>query len=87
LIGAVVGLVPYLHRIFFNAPDKGGFFKAWLTESVGNVGNLFPALQLVVVGAKLSSSLMKMKKGEASGSVPFAPMASILFIRFILWPA
>lgn len=87
VIGAAVGLVPYLHRIFFNEPDKGGYFKAWLTESVDNIGNLFPALQLVVVGAKLSSSLMKMKKGEASGSVPLAPMISILFIRFILWPA
>jgi auxin efflux carrier family protein len=85
--GAVIGLVPVLHRLFFNSPGEGGYFKAWLTESIQNVGSLFPALQLVVVGAKLSSSITKMKKGEASGSVPWIPMLTISFIRFIMWPA
>lgn len=87
VVGAVIGLAPPLHRLFFSSPEKGGFFKAWLTESIQNIGSLFPALQLVVVGAKLSSSLTKMKKGEASGSVPWIPMLSICFIRFIMWPA
>jgi auxin efflux carrier family protein len=87
IVGAIIGLAPPLHRLFFNSPKDGGYFKAWLTESVQNVGSLFPALQLVVVGAKLSSSLTKMKKGEASGSVPWIPMLSIFFIRFIMWPA
>lgn len=86
IIGATLGLVPPLHRAFFNEPSEGGIFKAWLTASVSNVGELFAALQLVVVGAKLSGSLMKMKKGEASGSLPMIPMLSIFFIRFILWP-
>jgi predicted permease len=86
VVGAVIGLAPPLHRVFFNEPNEGGFFKAWLTSSIKNVGELFPALQLVVVGAKLSTALVKMKKGEASGSVPWTPMFLILFIRFILWP-
>jgi hypothetical protein len=86
IVGAILGLVPPLHRAFFNEPSEGGIFKAWLTASVSNVGELFAALQLVVVGAKLCGSLLKMKKGEASGSVPVIPMLSILFIRFILWP-
>jgi auxin efflux carrier family protein len=85
--GAIIGLAPPLHRLFFNSPEKGGYLKAWLTESVQNIGSLFPALQLVVVGAKLSSSLTKVKKGEASGPVPWIPMLSISFIRFIMWPA
>ena len=85
-IGAILGLVPPLHRAFFNEPSEGGIFKAWLTASVSNIGELFAALQLVVVGAKLSGSMMKMKKGEASGSVPIVPMLSMFFIRFILWP-
>lgn len=87
VLGVIIGLVPALHRLFFNSPENGGYFKAWLTESIQNVVSLLPALQLVVVGAKLSSSLTKMKKGEASGSVPWVPMLSIFFIRFIMWPA
>ena len=59
IIGATMGLVPSLHRVFFNEPSEGGIFKAWLTASVSNIGELFAALQLVVVGAKLSGSLMK----------------------------
>jgi auxin efflux carrier family protein len=86
LIGGVIGLAPPLHRAFFNEPSEGGIFKAWLTASVKDVGDLFAALQLVVVGAKLSGSLLKMKKGEASGQVKVIPMLSIFFIRFILWP-
>lgn len=86
VIGCIVGLTPPLHRVFFNEPSDGGFFKAWLTASLSNVGDLFAALQLVVVGSKLSKSLLKMKMGEASGAVPWIPMLSILFIRFILWP-
>ena len=87
IIGATIGLAPPLHRLFFNSPENGGYFKAWLTESVQNVGSLFPALQLVVVGAKLSSTLTRMKKGEPSGSIPWIPMLSVFFIRFIMWPA
>ena len=87
IVGATIGLAPPLHRAFFNQPSDGGIFKAWLTASVKNIGDLFPALQLVVVGAKLSGSLVRMKKGEASGSVKLVPMLSVFFIRFILWPA
>jgi hypothetical protein len=58
----------------------------WLTASVKNIGELFAALQLVVVGAKLSGSLLKMKKGQASGEMKWIPTLSILFIRFVLWP-
>lgn len=86
LVGTVLGLTPPLHRAFFNEPHQGGIFKAWLTSSVKNIGDLFAALQLVVVGAKLSGSLLKMKKGEASGQVKVIPMLSIFFIRFIMWP-
>ncbi|THV47428.1 hypothetical protein BGAL_0311g00150 [Botrytis galanthina] len=86
LLGAVLGLTPPLHRIFFASPSSGGIFKAWLTTSLKNIGELFAALQLVVVGAKLSSSLIRMKKGESSGKVPSLVVLTICFIRFILWP-
>ncbi|KAM0128443.1 hypothetical protein ACHAP3_008294 [Botrytis cinerea] len=86
LVGAILGLTPPLHRVFFAPPSSGGIFKAWLTTSLKNIGELFAALQLVVVGAKLSSSLIRMKKGEASGKVPSLVVITICFIRFILWP-
>jgi len=85
-IGALVGLVPALHRLFFNEQEEGGYLNAWLTASVSNVGDLFAALQIVVVGVKLSQSLLRMKKGEASGSVPWKPMVIVTFVRFIFWP-
>ena len=50
-------------------------------------GELFASLQLVVVGAKLSTSLSKAKKGEDSGKVPLPAFLAIFFIRFLLWPA
>ncbi|KAG4032305.1 hypothetical protein MFRU_007g02130 [Monilinia fructicola] len=86
LIGALLGLVPPLHRAFFASPQSGGIFTAWLTSSVKNIGELFAALQLVVVGAKLSSSLLRMKRGESSGKLPSSVVLTICSIRFVVWP-
>lgn len=86
IIGTVIGLAPPLRQIFFNKPNSGGYFNATITSSVKNVGDLFAALQLVVVGSKLSGSLRNMKEGKDSGSVPWAPMLFVFFVRFILWP-
>ena len=86
VIGAIIGLVPALHRLFFNETYEGGYLKAWLTASVENIGGLFAALQIIVVGVKLSQSLRNMKRGEDSGSVPWRSMVFITSIRFILWP-
>ncbi|KAI9874853.1 MAG: hypothetical protein M1830_009202, partial [Pleopsidium flavum] len=86
IIGAIIGLTPPLHRAFFNEQQEGGFFKAWLTSSVQNIGDLFAALQVVVVGVKLSDSLRRMKKGEESGKVPWIPMIFVIVIRFVVWP-
>lgn len=86
VIGGTIGLIPPLHRVFFNEQQEGGIFKAWLTSSIQNIGDLFAALQVVVVGVKLSTSMRKMKKGEDSGKVPWVPMVFVLVVRFILWP-
>lgn len=86
VVGAIIGLTPPLHKAFFNEPQEGGIFKAWLTDSLLNIGELFASLQVVVVGVKLSSSLRKMKRGEKSGNVPWVPMAFLLMMRFIIWP-
>lgn len=86
-IGAIVGLAPPLHKAFFGDPENGGIFTAWLTDSVKQIGGLFAALQVVVVGVKLSSSMRKMKRGEDSGHVPWVPLVFVTIMRFIVWPA
>ncbi|KAL8948422.1 MAG: hypothetical protein Q9222_005388 [Ikaeria aurantiellina] len=86
ITGAVIGLTPPLHKAFFDEPQQGGIFKAWLTSCIQNVGNIFAALQVVVVGVKLSKCLRKMKRGEASGRVPWLPSTIVLLMRFVIWP-
>ncbi|KAL8712306.1 MAG: hypothetical protein Q9220_003457 [cf. Caloplaca sp. 1 TL-2023] len=86
IIGAIIGLTPPLHKAFFNEPQQGGIFKAWLTSCIQSVGNIFAALQVVVVGVKLSKCLRKMKRGEASGSVTWLPSTIVLLMRFVIWP-
>ena len=86
IIGVVLGLVRPLQHAFFNDPGNGGIFKAWLTSSLEDIGDLFAALQLVTVGAKLSAALLKMKQGELSGQMKLGLVLTICFIRFVMWP-
>jgi len=59
-IGVIIGLVPALQTAFFAESQDGGFLNAWLTKSVENIGELFTALQVVVVGVKLSKGLCRL---------------------------
>jgi predicted permease len=86
LIGAVIGLVPALHKAFFADSGDGGFLNAWLTKAIQNVGDLFAALQIIVVGVKLSSTMRRMKRGEGSGAVSWKAMTFVTVIRFIIFP-
>lgn len=86
-IGAFIGLIPPLHRLFFKKINQGGYFNAWLTTSIRNIGDLFASLQIIVVGVKLSHSLRKMKKGEESGEFSWKAFLFITCVRFIIWPA
>lgn len=79
IIAAIVGLTPPLHRAFF---QDGGIFKPWLTTSIRNIGELFTALQMFVVGGLLNSSLQA--KGHKEGLSKSA-LVITFFIRFILW--
>lgn len=86
-LGALIGLVPALHRLFFSTQQEGGYLNAWLTSALQNVGDLFAALQVIVVGIKLSASMLKWKKGESSGSMPWLPFCIVVLVRFAVWPA
>ncbi|GAD92014.1 Auxin Efflux Carrier superfamily [Paecilomyces variotii No. 5] len=87
LTGLVLGLVPPLHKAFFDPYDKGGIFNAWLTASVKNVGKLFTTSQVFVVGAKLGVSFERMRRSEGSGKVPKRAILTIFLIRLVVWPA
>lgn len=92
LIGAglalIVGLISPLHRAMFNDMQAGGWLKAWFTSSLKNVGELFTALQMFVVGTKLSSSIDQGRtEGETEDTrVPKLSLAVIYLLRFILMP-
>ncbi|KAF2448299.1 hypothetical protein P171DRAFT_210247 [Karstenula rhodostoma CBS 690.94] len=87
LVGAIIGLTPPLHRLFFSDSNDGGYFNAWLTTAFKNVGELFATTQIIVVGVKLSQSLRKMKAGEDSGTISKKSMAFVFLMRFFFWPA
>lgn len=92
LIGAIlaltVGLIPPLHNAMFNDMQAGGWLKAWFTSSLRNVGELFTALQMFVVGTNLSTSIdQEVVEGEAEETrVPKRSLAVIYLWRFILMP-
>lgn len=87
VIGVIIGLTPPLQTLFFADMSDGGYFNAWLTTCIKNVGELFVALQVVVVGVKLSLSLRKWKDGDDAGSVPFKTFIIVFLVRFVVWPA
>ena len=84
--GTVIGLTPALHRLFFSPSHKGGYLNAWLTTAIKNVGDLFASMQIIVVGVKLSVSLLRMKRGEDSGEVHKPSLVLVTLFRFVIWP-
>ncbi|KAJ5708605.1 Auxin efflux carrier [Penicillium malachiteum] len=71
LLGAILGLVPTLHRAFFARDEDGGIFHAWLTTSIRNLGRLFTTLQIFLVGCKLGVTIERMileRRGRRDGS-------------------
>ncbi|CAN9325977.1 unnamed protein product [Alternaria alternata] len=86
IVGTVIGLTPALHRLFFSPSNEGGYLNAWLTTAIKNIGELFATTQIIVVGVKLSKSMLRMKRGEDSGEVRKGSLAIVTLIRFIIWP-
>jgi predicted permease len=87
LIGGVIGFAPPLHKLFFADSNEGGYFNAWLTQSIKNVGQLFVTLQVVVVGVKLAQALRKEKRGENTGTLNWLPVTIVAVVRYFIWPA
>ncbi|KAJ5621041.1 Auxin efflux carrier [Penicillium lagena] len=87
LIGAVLGLVPALHRAFFFPEEEGGMFSVWLTSSVRHLGQLFTTLQIFMVGCKLGVSFEQMIASGDSGRTPVKAIAIVFLLQLVLWPA
>jgi len=93
LLGAVIGLVPTLHRAFFNDTQEGGIFTAWLTASLKNIGGLFVPLPVVIAGVSLYTSYQKSKSEEESeeesesrSSTPWLTTIFVQAVRLAIWP-
>lgn len=91
LLGALLGLVPALHRVFFFRDEDGGYLQAWLTTSVRNIGRLFTTLQIFLVGCKLGVTFERMMAGSEAGGdssrIPVRAMTIIFLVRLVAWPA
>ena len=85
VLGAVIGLIPALHRAFFNDTEDGGIFTAWLTESFKNVGSLFVPLPVVVAGVSLYTSTQKIKSEGSRAGTPWLTTLFVLVVRFVIW--
>jgi len=85
VLGAIIGLVPALHRAFFADTPDGGIFSAWLTASWKNVGMIFVPLPVIVAGVSLYTAMREAKNHPEAGT-PWLTTAFILVVRFALWP-
>ncbi|KAJ5803796.1 uncharacterized protein N7518_000099 [Penicillium psychrosexuale] len=87
IVGTVLGLVPVLHRAFFNDEDDGGIFTAWLTASVSNIGGLFTTLQMFMVGCRLGVTFERTVAEGNSARIPIKAITTIFVVRLVIWPA
>jgi auxin efflux carrier family protein len=87
IIGAIIGLIPSLHRAFFSSTADGGIFTAWLTASLKNIGSLFVPLPLVVAGVSLFAAMKDARQHQdAHAKLPLLTVSFILIVRFVIWP-
>jgi predicted permease len=87
--GAVVGLIPLLHKSFFNDTEDGGIFTAWFTASIQTIGSIFVPLPILVAGVSLYTNYASARAHPNHSSTfksLLIPTIFILVIRFVVWP-
>jgi hypothetical protein len=78
IIAIIIGLTPPLQHTVFK-----GALNAWFTASLSNIGELFTALQMFIVGSKLHESMF-----SSSGvGIPKRALAVVGLVRFVFWGA
>jgi predicted permease len=88
VLGTIIGLIPPLHRAFFNDSAEGGIFTAWLTASLQNIGMIFVPLPVLVAGVSLYTSVQKAEEphDHPPAKTPWLTTLFVLVIRFFIWP-
>jgi predicted permease len=77
LLAILIGLIPPIKYAFYH---KEGFFFGTITTSLSNIGELFTALMLFVLGAGLQI------KSQGDARTPLLVLLYIYVMRFILMP-
>jgi auxin efflux carrier family protein len=77
ILAVFIGLIPPVKRQFYH---KEGFFYGTITTSLTNIGELFTALMLFVLGASLQI------KTSRDASTPIKVLIYIYVMRFLLLP-
>ena len=77
VLAVMIGLIPPVKHEFYH---EEGFFYGTITTSLINIGELFTALMLFVLGANL-----QLKTG-GNASTPVLPLLYIYVMRFAIMP-
>lgn len=78
VLAVLIGLIPPIKHEFYH---KEGFFFGTVTTSLSNIGELFTALMLFVLGANLQI------KTQGESSTPILILIYIYVVRFMVLPA
>ena len=77
VLAVMIGLIPPVKHEFYH---EEGFFYGTITTSLTNIGELFTALMLFVLGANLQL------KATGEASTPLLPLLYIYVMRFAVMP-
>jgi len=77
VLAVLIGLIPPIKHAFYH---KEGFFFGTITTSLSNIGELFTALMLFILGAGLQI------KSQGDARTPLLVLLYIYVMRFILMP-
>jgi len=78
VLAVLIGIIPPIKHEFYH---REGFFYGTVTTSLTNIGELFTALMLFVLGANLQI------KTQGDSHTPILVLLYIYVIRFIVLPA
>jgi predicted permease len=78
LLAVLVGIIPPIKHEFYH---EEGFFYGTVTTSLTNIGELFTALMLFVLGASLQL------KAQGDSRIPILVLIYIYIMRFFVMPA
>ena len=78
VLAILIGLIPPIKHEFYH---EEGFFYGTVTTSLTNIGELFTALMLFVLGASLQI------KTQGDSDTPILVLLYIYVVRFIVLPA